>query len=64
MINERSDFIKINIKYTSEMEKSMHGVHKMSYAEYENCHKKRIQVEKRRELEYKKEKEILLKNNL
>jgi hypothetical protein len=40
------------MNYTSEMEKAMHGAHKVSYATYSRKHEVRMRVERRREKEY------------
>jgi hypothetical protein len=40
------------MNYTGEMEKAMHGAHKVSYATYSQKHEVRMRVEMRREKEY------------
>lgn len=52
--NRREGFIisQLQLNYTSEMEKAMHGAHKVSYAVYSQKHEVRMKVEMRRERDY------------
>jgi hypothetical protein len=49
----------LDLKVTPEMEKSMHQFHGMGYKEYSRDHKKRMQVEKKREEDYAKSQSII-----
>jgi hypothetical protein len=42
----------LQMNYTSEMEKAMHGAHNVCYATYCRKHEVRMRVERRREQEY------------
>jgi hypothetical protein len=48
-----------SISYTSEMEKAMHGAHGIGYEVYKRKHEVRMQVEQRREQEYKESRRMI-----
>ncbi len=45
--------------YTSEMEKAMHGAHGIGYEVYKRKHDVRMQVEKKREQEYRESRRMI-----
>ncbi|MBN8193598.1 hypothetical protein JI667_15720 [Bacillus sp. NTK074B] len=47
------------MSYTSEMEKAMHGAHGIGYEVYKRKHDVRMQVEQKREREYKESRRML-----
>ena len=49
----------LDLNYTGEMEKAMQKAHGIGYAEYSRSYEKRIEVEKARELDYKRSKRIV-----
>ncbi|MGD6794498.1 hypothetical protein [Metabacillus indicus] len=46
------------MNYTTEMEKALMQSHKMGYAVYSRNHEKRMEVEKNREEDYQKSKQL------
>lgn len=50
---------KLNMRYTSEMEKAMQGSHGIGYEEYKLKHEVRMEVEQRREKEYVKSQRMI-----
>ncbi|MBU8880817.1 hypothetical protein BGM26_17840 [Bacillus sp. FJAT-29790] len=50
---------RLQLNYTSEMEKAMQGAHGVSYAVYSMKHDVRMQVEKKRQEEYLKSQQVL-----
>ncbi|WP_053367608.1 hypothetical protein [Bacillus sp. FJAT-27245] len=50
---------KLNMRYTSEMEKAMHGSHGVGYEEYKLNHEVRMEVEQRRQREYVKSQRMI-----
>ncbi|OCA87623.1 hypothetical protein A8F94_07130 [Bacillus sp. FJAT-27225] len=50
---------KLDMKYTSEMEKAMQQSHGIGYEEYNLKHEVRLEVEQRREEEYLKSQRIV-----
>jgi hypothetical protein len=50
---------KLDLKYTSEMEKAMQQSHGVGYEEYNLKHETRMEVEQRREEEYVKSRRIV-----
>ncbi len=50
---------KLNMRYTSEMEKAMQGSHGIGFEEYKLKHDVRMEVEQRREREYVKSQRLI-----
>lgn len=50
---------KLNLRYTSEMEKAMHESHGVGYEEYNMKHDVRMEVEQKREDDYLKSQRII-----
>jgi hypothetical protein len=49
---------KLNLNYTESMEKSLQQSHGLSYREYELSHEKRLEIEKKRDEDYQKAKDL------
>ncbi|MFD1849373.1 hypothetical protein [Oceanobacillus bengalensis] len=47
------------MNYTQEMEKAMEQAHGMNFAEYERKLSNRMKVERRRDLDYQRSKEVV-----
>ncbi|RHW42665.1 hypothetical protein D1B31_03485 [Neobacillus notoginsengisoli] len=50
---------KLNLRYTSEMEKAMQDTHGVGYEEYNLKHDVRMEVEQKREDDYVKSQRII-----
>jgi len=50
---------QLHLNYTSDMEKAMHGAHRVGYELYCRKHEIRMKVEKRREADYVKSQRIV-----
>jgi hypothetical protein len=49
----------LDMEYTSDMEKAMHGAHGVGYEVYKRKHNIRMKVEMKREREYRKSRRMI-----